>query len=153
MIKGHIISNNGASKLNLYTMNKNGRIIARRSEDLIVASVPNCTNRDNQPLEQINFNIEEVKGWSWVKVENFENHFLVARVRGVCAVVIKKEQDSKTRKLLQNPKGQDEELKNKVTQTYELLSQAYSNEELFKKLDQEHNELKQKLDLFYQKTN
>lgn len=152
MIKAHIISNNGASKLNLYNRNKNGRRIARRSEDLIVGSVPNCTNRDNQPLEQINFNIEEVKGWSSINVANFKNDFLVARVRGVCAVVIKKEQDAKTRKLLQNPKGQDEELKNKVAQTYQLLSKAYSNKELSKKLWQEYNELKQKLDLFYQET-
>ena len=149
MIKGHIISKDGASELNLYNMNNNGRRTTRRSEDLIVSNIPNCIGRDGQPLEQIDFDPSEVKGWSSIKVENFRNNFLVARVRGVCAVVIKKEQDSKIKKLLQNPQGQDKKLKEKVEETYKLLCQAYSDHDLFVKLDKQHNELKQKLDLFY----
>jgi hypothetical protein len=150
MIKGHIISKDGASRLNLYNMNKNGRQTARRSEDLIVADVPNCIGTDGQPLEQIEFDISEVKGWSSINVANFRHDFLVARVRGICAVVIKKEQDSKTKKLLQNPKGQDEDLKGKVVETYKLLSQAYSDHDLFVKLNNQYIELKKELDLFHQ---
>ena len=151
MIKGHIISKNGASELNLYNMNDHGRRTTRRSEDLIVADIPNCIGKDGQPLQQIEFDASEVKGWDLVKVANFKNHFLVARVRGICAVVIKKEQDAKTKKLLKNPKGQDEDIKKRVLETYELLNKAYSNDELFEKLDKQYCELKKQLNSFYLK--
>lgn len=149
IIKAHIISKDGASKLNLYNRNNNGRPTARKSEDLIVADVPNCTGIDGEPLEQIEFDISEVKGWSSINVANFRHDFLVARVCGVCAVVIKKEQDSKTKKLLKNPKGQDEDLKKKVSETFELLSEAYSDADLFAKLDKQYCELKKELNSFY----
>ena len=149
MIKGHIISKDGASELNLYNMNNNGRRTASRSEDLIVADVPNCIGKDGQPLEQIEFDPSEVKGWSSIRVAGLRHDFLVARVRGVCAVVIKKEQDSKAKKLLNNPKGQDEDFKKRVSKTYELLNKAYSDADLFDKLDKQYSELKEELNSFY----
>jgi len=151
MIKGHIISKDGASTLNLYNMNNNGRPTARRSEDLIVANVPNCIGRDGQPLDRIEFDASEVKGWSSMRVAGLRHDFLVARVRGLCAVVIKKEQDAKTKKLLKNPKGQDEELKKRVSETYELLTKARGDSDSFDQLCNEYDKLKEELDLFYRK--
>lgn len=149
MIKGHIISKDGASELNLYNMNDNGRRTTRRSEDLIVSDIPNCIGRDGQPLEQIDFDPSEVKGWSSIRVAGCRHNFLIARVRGLCAVVIKKEQDTKIKKLLQNPKGQDEDLMKKISKITDLRKTAYSDRVFFDRLDKQFFELKESLNLFY----
>jgi len=149
MIKAHIISKDGASELNLYNMNKNGRQTATRSEDLIVADVPNCIGKDGQPLERIEFDISEVKGWSSINVANFKHDFLVARVRGICAVIIKKEQDSKTRKLLANPRANDNGTKAKYDELTKLLNSAYDRPDEFDKIWKQREQLKKDLTSLY----
>ena len=81
-IKGYIISRNGAC-----TLKTHGRY---KSKDLLCH---NLAHANGENLETLNFDISEVRNWASVYEVGYSHHFLVARVRGVCALVIKKHQD------------------------------------------------------------
>ena len=88
-------------KLKGYKLSEKGsqRLTSQRGfpKGLLILNAAQASNFSDLAVE---FNLEDVRAWDSILVPSYAHPFLVARVDGICVVVIKKEQPKEIQKVL-----------------------------------------------------